>query len=1055
MDDVSTVTTQAVQLAVRLARLLCVPQGHAVLVGCGHGCGSLIRGVAELMDVRTATLDEGGPPSSGQGGWRGALRAAVCTVLGVNLPAIAAGAKGSVADPPACAWQWGEESLVLMVKHAQDLEPAALRAVCHVMSTGDPSSLFTGSEVQRMVAALAARDLHQQREADDAAALPTITAMRGTAAAAGGRLRDLTVVEQTARGRREQWPTTLRMTQHTARTPPVIKASVAAPTPATASVPADRPEPFDYDVIAGDQMRAEAGLRRIMRTVRTRLRVLVCLDDHLARSSHDGHDYYNNSRRANGPDVGSAQKCGFVSRFLDRYPALQQRCTVLWAPAWSVDDVEEVVADVLDPSTSSGGSVFDACSRLSQVGALPVMHAELVSLPPAEQTAGALYDGWTGVARAVTGMLHEKAAKVLSQRCHSDGLYYELPPSALLRTLHVFRTHARTAAQWYAAQHARLRTAASVLKRLSSEAEGVGSTLTGLKQTIAELGQGMADNRARTAAVAEERRAAEARLAEGLARLAAMQDEVHERRAAAEAVSLEIQIQVEECRRQLGQLTTQDEYLRAYEAWAELVRVEHFPPRHRPSDSAGSHAGGDGRKPSAPTLTRTSKRNLVSGSKPAIAPPDKGLLDSTRTLAGPPPVAEQPAVLALPALAQALLLLLVPPIAPSEPSASAAIDAGLRIRWCQYLLTTRAAETVRTLVTFDVAKVPGACHAPFAELVGSQAEGWASSPVAHVRLLGQWLSAVRTLFADMAAQADVEADCQAAAERMAEVHASNRQLEAAMADADARTEALGKQLAELEAQRGRLHEHVRRYTHVATQGKKVGSYLSDARAVCEARLSTLQRDVTRLPGDLLLLCAAAHYLAECPWRLRVEVVRAWRRACWHEFGVPTSRGEEDLLGVLGDATQARAWTFRLQPPAQPPCEPLLPHHVSWLSSAALSLACGGWPLLIDPSIEQPSLAWLRSVHAAQGHRLVVVPAMHVTAAVIEETATWRDGSHHVSNGCSLAQFQGLCLESLALRQHMCVALACCIAGCCAGGHGRGGRLLARPAAPAHLPPPPV
>jgi hypothetical protein len=200
-------------------------------------------------------------------------------------------------------------------------------------------------------------------------------------------------------------------------------------------------------------------------------------------------------------------------------------------------------------------------------------------------------------------------------------------------------------------------------------------------------------------------------------------------------------------------------------------------------------------------------------------------------------------------------------------------------------------------------------------------------------------------------------------------------------------------ITKLEDERRQAQGRMGRYADVTSQLPALRTYLREARALCRARKEQLEKDVTRVAGDLFLFCASAHYLGECGWALRRTVMQAWRRLCSDYHDVPTSSGDGGL-GVLSDDAQARYWTS--QPTDQALYGPGLPPHHSWLDSAAFALACAGWPFLVDPSIDQPVLAWLRTVHKHVHVRLFIIPAVQVTKKVLEQVLDYQKGEYKVS-----------------------------------------------------------
>jgi hypothetical protein len=355
VEDLSiAVTSHTFELTAKLARLLCLPRGHGILVG-GPGQGRLLtRYITHLMNTKMLVID-GLKPSGDiarvsdsaftppEHDWRDTLRSAVCATLGVPMPNVNIRRQAASLTP-------ADEGVVLFVDHAQELEPQALKALSSVVATGDASFLFSAVELQRIVQSLLQRPQEFEGpmigRADDgstpgmqttnlSATQTQSLAVTGDYSPRGGRTSPSTGSGSPARARtttrgKEPWQTTLN--DATTR-----KAALAASTRGTSG---------HYDIVGGEQVRVEAVWRQATNLVRKKLRIFIYMDEHLARPSEDSHEYHQNVQRE-AELVMATQKAQFLSEFLELYPPLRQYCTTIWFRRWDIHDVDQVGAYAL------------------------------------------------------------------------------------------------------------------------------------------------------------------------------------------------------------------------------------------------------------------------------------------------------------------------------------------------------------------------------------------------------------------------------------------------------------------------------------------------------------------------------------------------------------------------------------------------------------------------------------------------------------------------------------------------------------------------------------
>jgi hypothetical protein len=601
----------------------------------------------------------------------------------------------------------------------------------------------------------------------------------------------------------------------------------------------------------------------------------------------------------------------------------------------------------------------------------------------AQEDAEDLYNEWMDLALGVSAEVHQTAEALIPRMCASLQLYWEVPPFAMLRTIRMFGHWARVAAKWVALNTRRGDVALAVLESLLEESAASVTTGEELVKHLGEVDQSMSSAKADVMRRKEFLEALETVHQQAETKIHAASTALAHEMAEAEAATQHANGELVEAKQAVHSLSGTEEYLQLYRSWVEPLRTAAM---GAPTSAANTPGW---QSVVSPAVSRAMASTILAPSESTLthtqaAPSDAGGNDTSW-------------LTAFPRMLQALLMVLSPPAVVEEPGQAPTLrfDESTRRRWKQQLLSMGAGETLRMLIASDVTRMAPALQTAFGVIIELDSGLWQTSANKAVVALGRWLSQVRHCQLDMAINQEREVEREEKRKAIMELEAQDAQTRQDLVTMQAQIQARQTELTKLSTTKKTLTEQIRRFNYVNKQGGKMGTYLRDVKRVVQERRNETQRVSDRLAGDLFLVCAAANYLGEVSWALRLEVMKKWRAICKDNHFVITSTGN-DMLGVLSDPLQYREWSYECTGalPSVPLGTMLLPQHHSWLSSAAVALAANGWPLVVDA--EGLALPWLQSVYCGLGVRVDIVPAFLATRTVIQRAARSAENDFEVS-----------------------------------------------------------
>jgi len=168
--------------------------------------------------------------------------------------------------------------------------------------------------------------------------------------------------------------------------------------------------------------------------------------------------------------------------------------------------------------------------------------------------------------------------------------------------------------------------------------------------------------------------------------------------------------------------------------------------------------------------------------------------------------------------------------------------------------------------------------------------------------------------------------------------------QASLKEVQDRVAALQKQADETQAQKERLEAEAKLTEDRLVRAGKLTSGLADEQVRWKESVKTLDAQITKLVGDVLIAAGSVSYLGPFTGAYRDEILAGWVEGC-HEQGIPCSEAPT-LMNTVGDAVVVRQWQIDG-----------LPTDAVSTDNAIMVTRGERWPLMIDP--QEQAKRWIK------------------------------------------------------------------------------------------------